>query len=189
MRNAIIAIAEIGYQHGALDLRGTIRALTTTLSGADTQGGSDIAQQYVKNACILAAQNPRQASRCSAVTVARKVTELRVAANVMRRMTRQQLLAAYLNAAYFDHQVYGVQVAAQFYFSAPASSLTLTEAAMLAGLVQNPAAFDPLEHPAAAVQRRDIVLQRMARLHYITRARARAAEDQPLSTDRLEHIG
>ena len=58
MRNAIIAIEdERFYQHGALDLRGTIRALTTTLSGADTQGGSDIAQQYVKNACILAAQN------------------------------------------------------------------------------------------------------------------------------------
>jgi membrane peptidoglycan carboxypeptidase len=181
MRNAIIAIEdERFYQHGALDLRGTIRALTSTLSGSGTQGGSDIAQQYVKNACILAAQNPRQAAQCSAVTVARKLTELRVAANVMRRMTRNQLLAAYLNAAYFNHQAYGVQVAGRFYFSTPARSLTLTQAALLAGLVQNPAAFDPLQHPVAAVHRRNIVLQAMARLHYISRARAASAEAQPL---------
>ncbi|MGN6795521.1 MAG: transglycosylase domain-containing protein [Streptosporangiaceae bacterium] len=181
MRDAIIAIEdERFYQHGALDLRGTIRALSTTLSGAGTQGGSDIAQQYVKNACILAAQNPKQAARCSAVTVARKVTELRVAANVMRRMTRHQLLAAYLNAAYFNHLAYGVQVAAQFYFSTPAKSLTLPQAAMLAGLVQNPAAFDPLEHPVAAAHRRNIVLQRMAHLHYISQSLAASAEAQPL---------
>ncbi len=181
MRHAIIAIEdERFYQHGALDVRGTIRALTTTLSGSGTQGGSDIAQQYVKNACILAAQSPRQAARCSAVTVARKLTELRVAANVMRRMTRHQLLAAYLNAAYFNNQAYGVQVAAQFYFSTPAKSLTLTQAAMLAGLVQNPAAFDPLQHPLAALSRRNVVLQRMARLHDISFARAALAESQPL---------
>ncbi|MDR2986615.1 MAG: transglycosylase domain-containing protein, partial [Nocardiopsaceae bacterium] len=71
MRNAIIAIEdERFYEHGALDLHGTIRALTTTLTGSGTQGGSDIAQQYVKNACILAARNPDQTAKCSAVTVA-----------------------------------------------------------------------------------------------------------------------
>ncbi|HKR69410.1 MAG TPA: transglycosylase domain-containing protein [Streptosporangiaceae bacterium] len=181
MQNAIIAIEdERFYHHGALDLRGTIRAVSMTLSGSGTQGGSDIAQQYVKNACILAAQNPKEAAECSAVTVARKVTELRVAANVMRRMTRHQLLAAYLNAAYFNHQAYGVEVAAQFYFSTPARSLTLTEAAMLAGLVQNPAAYDPLQHPVAATQRRNEVLQAMARLHYISRTVAESAQAQPL---------
>ncbi len=188
MRDAIIAIEdERFYQHGALDLRGTIRALTTTLSGAGTQGGSDIAQQYVKNACILAAQTTREAAGCSAVTVARKLTELRVAANVMRRMTRHQLLAAYLNAAYFYNQVYGIQVAARFYFSTPARSLTLTQAATLAGLVQNPAAYDPVHHPQAALTRRNVVLRAMARLHYISPARAAWAQSQPLGrhTSRL----
>lgn len=181
MRNAIIAIEDQRfYQHGALDLRGTIRALATTLSGAGTQGGSDIAQQYVKNACILAAQTPRDAATCTAVTVARKLTELRVAANVMHRMTRHQLLAAYLNAAYFYNQVYGVQVAARFYFSVPARSLTLTQAATLAGLVQNPAAYDPVHHPRAALARRNVVLGAMARLNYITPARAAWAQSQPL---------
>jgi membrane peptidoglycan carboxypeptidase len=180
MRNAAIAIEdERFYHHGALDLHGAIRALAMTLSGAGTQGGSDIAQQYVKNACILAAQTPGQAAACSSVTVARKLRELRVAANVMRRMTRHQLLAAYLNAAYFDNQAYGIQVAAQFYFSTPARSLTLIQAAMLAGLVQNPAAYDPLQHPVAAIRRRNVVLQRMAQLGYISRARAALASGQP----------
>lgn len=180
MRNAIIAIEdERFYQHGALDPHGSIRALATTLSGAGTQGGSDIAQQYVKNACILAAQKPEQVAACTAVTVARKLRELRVAVNVMRRMSRHQLLAAYLNAAYFDHQAYGIQVAAQFYFSTPARSLTLIQAAMLAGLVQNPAAYDPLEHPVAAISRRNLVLRKMVQLGYISRARAALAAAQP----------
>jgi membrane peptidoglycan carboxypeptidase len=181
MRNAIVAIEdERFYHHGALDLRGTIRALATTLSGAGTQGGSDIAQQYVKNACILASQTASQIARCTAETVARKVTELRVAANVMREMTRHQLLAAYLNAVYFDNEAYGIQVAAQFYFSTPAKSLTLVQAAMLAGLVQNPTAYDPLQHPEAARLRRSMVLAAMARLGYITGERATWADSQPL---------
>jgi membrane peptidoglycan carboxypeptidase len=181
MRNAIVAIEDARfYHHGALDLRGTIRALATTLSGSGTQGGSDIAQQYVKNACILASQTPSQAARCTAETVARKLTELRVAANVMREMTRHQLLAAYLNAAYFDNQAYGIEVAAQFYFSTPARSLSLVQAAMLAGLVRNPAAYDPLQHPRAAMLRRSAVLAAMARLGYITRAKAAWADEQPL---------
>ncbi len=180
MRDAIVAIEdERFYQHGALDLHGTIRALATTLSGAGTQGGSDIAQQYVKNACILASQTPEQIAACTVETVARKLRELRVAANVMRRMNRDQLLAAYLNAAYFDNEAYGIQVAAQFYFSTPARSLTLTQAAMLAGLVQNPSAYDPRQHPVAAIARRNLVLQQMARLGYITRATAARAAGQP----------
>jgi membrane peptidoglycan carboxypeptidase len=180
MRSAIIAIEdERFYDHGALDLHGTVRALATTLFGAGTQGGSDIAQQYVKNACILAAQTPGQAAACSAETVTRKLRELRVAANVMRRMNRHQLLAAYLNAVYFDNEAYGIEVAAQFYFSTPASSLTLIQAAMLAGLVENPAAYDPLQHPVAAISRREVVLKQMARLGYISKARAAWAADQP----------
>src|SRR5215475_3089050 len=91
MRNAIVAIEdERFWQHGALDLHGTIRAVVTTLSGRATQGGSDIAQQYVKNACILTASTPQQVQACSAETVVRKLRELRAAVNVMREMTRPQ---------------------------------------------------------------------------------------------------
>ena len=134
MRHAIIAIEDSRYYpRCALDVHGTIRALTTTLSGAGTQCGSDIAQQFVKNACILTAPNTAQVAACSAETAARKLRELRIAANVMHEMSKNELLAAYLNAAYYENNSYGIQVASRFYFSTSASKLTLPEAAMLAG--------------------------------------------------------
>src|SRR5215472_10479289 len=141
MRNAIIAIEDSRfYHHGAIDIRGTFRALAITLAGSVTQGGSDIAQQYVKNACILTATNSAQIAACTAETVVRKLRELRVAANVIHQMTRNQLLA---------------------------------------GLVQNPAAYDPLASPTAALDRRNVVLARMAQLGYITQAVAERAANQP----------
>ncbi len=181
MRSAIVAIEDSRFfQHGALDPRGTIRALATTLSGAGTQGGSDLAQQYVKNACILTATTLAQSEACTAETVARKLRELRIAANVMQEMTRPQLLAAYLNAAYFENQAYGIQVASQFYFSTTAARLTLTQAALLAGIVRNPVAYDPLLHPQASLERRDVVLERMAELGDITPEAAAGASAMPL---------
>jgi membrane peptidoglycan carboxypeptidase len=181
MRHAIVAIEDARfYTHGAFDLHGTVRALISTLSGSQVQGGSTLAQQYVKNACILMATNAARAAECAAETVARKVRELRIAANVLQHMTREQLLAAYLNAAYFENHAYGIQVASKFYFSTSASNLNLTQAAMLAGLVENPVAYDPLLHPVAARDRRNVVLATMARLGYITRARATSAGAQGL---------
>ena len=176
MRNAIVAIEdERFYQHGALDLRGTLRALVSDLRNTQVQGGSTIAQQYVKNALLLTATTPAQRAAAIAEDPERKIRELRMAATVEQEMTKQQLLAAYLNAAYFDNQAYGVEVAAERYFSTSAARLTLTQAATLAGLVENPAAYDPTAHPRAAVARRNQVLARMAQLGYITSARAAAA--------------
>jgi membrane peptidoglycan carboxypeptidase len=180
MRRAIIAIEDSRYyQHGALDFRGTIRALATTLSG-QTQGGSDIAQQYVKNACLLTATSLVEAAQCRAETVVRKLRELRIAANVINHMTRHQLLAAYLNAVYFENHSYGIQVASRFYFSVPASKLTLDQSATLAGIVRNPYAYNPLQFPHASRDRRNVVLARMAQLGYITNATAERAAGQPL---------
>ena len=181
MRSAIVSIEDARfYSHGAFDLHGTVRALISTLSGSQVQGGSTLAQQYVKNACILMATSSTRAAECAAETVARKVRELRIAANVLQHMTRQQLLAAYLNAAYFENHAYGIQVASQFYFSTSARNLSLTQAAMLAGLVENPVAYDPLLHPVAARDRRNVVLAAMARLGYITRPDAAAASAEGL---------
>jgi len=181
MRHAIVAIEDARfYSHGAFDLHGTVRAMISTLSGSQVQGGSTLAQQYVKNACILMATSTSAASACAAETVARKVRELRIAANVLQHMTREQLLAAYLNAAWFENHAYGIQVASQFYFSTSARNLNLTQSAMLAGLVENPVAYDPLLHPRAALDRRNLVLATMARLGYITRARAAAARAERL---------
>ena len=181
MREAIVAIEDSRYyHHGAIDLQGTMRAIVTDLTGGQIQGGSTIAQQYVKNALLLTAAGSAEQRAAAADTLARKVRELRIAANVEHELTPDQLLAAYLNAAYFDNETYGVEVAAQRYFGTTAAQLTLDQSALLAGLVENPSLYDPVTNPAAAVQRRNLVLGRMAQLRYISQPAAAAAERAPL---------
>jgi membrane peptidoglycan carboxypeptidase len=186
MREAIVAIEDSRfYQHGAIDFRGTIRALVYNLMHRQVQGGSTLSQQYVKNVEILSAPNPVKAfASATADTIGRKIRELRMAARVEHQMSKNQILAGYLNAAFFGNQAYGVQVAAQRYFSTSAAKLTLPQAAMLAGIVENPSAYDPLNGGSqglqATMQRRNTVLARMAQLHDIPAATAAAAEKQPL---------
>jgi membrane peptidoglycan carboxypeptidase len=181
MRNAIVAIEDSRfYQHGALDPRGTVRAFVNDLEHKNIQGGSDLAQQYVKNALVLTAPNAQAAAADAAPNVERKIRELRMAADVEHEMNRHQLLAAYLNVAYFENQAYGIQVAAERYFNTTANKLTLRESAMLAGMVENPSADDPFTQPKQAKARRNVVLGRMAQLKYITKAQATAAQNTPL---------
>lgn len=181
MRQAIVAIEDARFwQHGALDLHGTLRAVALDLGGKAVQGGSDLAQQYVKNACILTARTKAEQATCTSDTLARKLTELRTAANLEHEYTKAQLLTDYLNAAYFENQAYGIQVAAQRYFDTSAKHLTLTQAALLAGLVENPAGYDPLTNPSAALARRATVLQQMAKFGYISQAAATRASKAKL---------
>ncbi len=181
MRDAIVAIEDSRfYHHGAIDFRGTARALVADLTGRQVQGGSTLAQQYVKNASLLTATSSAEQQAAVAETIGRKIRELRIAANVEHELTLDQLLAAYLNVAYFANQVYGIEVAAESYFGRTAANLSLPESAMLAGLVENPALFDPLTDPAMATQRRNVVLGRMAQLGYISKATAAAASRAPL---------
>jgi membrane peptidoglycan carboxypeptidase len=182
MRNAIIAIEDAPfYTQGALDPRATLRALVSTGSGAQLQGASTIAQQYVKNVKVLQAGHNASAVQAAIYpSLQRKIQQLRLAIEVEHELTPQQLLASYLNVAYFDNNANGIQVAAQVYFSKNASQLTLPESALLAGIVQSPSAYDPFSHPAAALQRRAEVLTRMWQLHYISKATALATEKLPL---------
>jgi membrane peptidoglycan carboxypeptidase len=183
MRDAIVAIEDnLYWQQGALDPRGTLRALVSNSSGSQLQGASTLAQQYVKNVHILQAGNNQAAASAAAYpSIQRKIQQLRQAATVEHEMTQQQLLANYLNVAYFNQHAWGIQVAAEVYFSEPASKLTLTQAAMLAGIVQSPSEYDPVVNPTAAKFRRNEVLTRMAQLHYITSAESAAAERSPIS--------
>ena len=181
MRNAIIAIEDSRYyQHGAIDFRGTIRALVNDLQHKPVQGGSTIAQQYVKNVLILTAKNPAQAEGATKETISRKIHELRLAIAVEHKMSRNQILAGYLNDAYFGNLAVGVQIAAWTYFDTSANKLTLAQAALLAGLVENPSAYDPIAHPSTAIERRNTVLARMQQLHMISSATAAAAEHKRL---------
>ncbi|HEY2505433.1 MAG TPA: transglycosylase domain-containing protein [Streptosporangiaceae bacterium] len=186
MRDAIVAIEDKSfYNQGALDPRGTLRALVNNSGGGSLQGASTLAQQYVKNVRVLQAGTNQSAVDAAVYPdLQRKVQDLRVAVDVEHEMSQQQLLAGYLNVAYFDNNAWGIQVAAQVYFSKSASQLTLPEAALLAGLVQSPTTYDPFTNVAAATARRNTVLTDMSEQHYVSKADALAAEKTPLDTRR-----
>ncbi|HTA07428.1 MAG TPA: transglycosylase domain-containing protein [Streptosporangiaceae bacterium] len=185
MRDAIVSIEDSSFfQQGALDPRGTLRALLHNSGGSGLQGASTLAQQYVKNVRVLQAQTPAEVQAATYPNLQRKIQQLRLAADVEHEMTQQQLLAAYLNVAFFDNSAYGIEVASQVYFSVSASQLTLPEAALLAGLVQSPTTYDPFTNPANALQRRSEVLVRMWQLHYISKATEQAAIKSPLGLKR-----
>ena len=181
MRNAIVAIEDSRfYLHGAMDPRGTLRAFVNDANNSSVQGGSTLAQQYVKNALILTAPSKKAKAAAVAESPTRKIRELRIAANIEHEMTKHQLLAAYLNVAYFENNAYGIQVAAERYFQTDALHLSLRESALLAGIVENPTLYDPITDPGPATVRRNLVLVRMAQLGYISQATARATEKESL---------
>lgn len=190
MRKAMIDIEDSRfYEHGALDLKGTIRAMASNVESEQTQGGSTLTQQYVKNLLVDSARTDEEYREATAPTVGRKLRELRYALDIEQRMTKDQILEGYLNIAYFGAGAYGVQAAAKRYFSVPASKLTLGQAALLAGITQNPTAFDPIRNPKDARHRRDIVLYRMAQLNHITKAQADEEAAKPIQLNRTDPVG
>jgi membrane peptidoglycan carboxypeptidase len=185
MISAIVAIEDSRYWvHGAIDLRGTIRAAVNDLQHRPVQGGSTIAQQYVKNILLLTAEeagNTTAEKAAYADTLSRKLNELRLAVGIEHQFTKQEILAGYLNDAYFGNNAYGIETAAETYFGTTADKLTVTQAATLAGIVENPSLYDPIHDPAIAVIRRNTVLARMAQTkNGLTYAQAAADEKQPL---------
>lgn len=191
MNKAIIAIEDSRfYEHGAMDLKGAIRALATNVeSGETAQGGSTLTQQYVKNLLVESAASDEEYRAVTAPTAGRKLRELRYALDIEQKMTKDQILEGYLNIAYFGAGAYGVQAASKRYFSKPASKLNLEQAALLAGITKNPTAFDPTLNPKDARNRRNTVLQRMAQLGMITKAEADATAAKPVKLDETRPEG
>jgi membrane peptidoglycan carboxypeptidase len=184
MPDAIVSIEDQRfYQHGGIDLKGTLRALVNDSSGGSLQGGSSIAQQYVKNVLeVEAGDNAAAQQAAIADTLSRKITELKYAIAVEQQMSKQELLDRYLNIVYFGNDAYGVEAAAERYFSTTSAKLTVPQAAMLAAIVNSPTMYDPFQHPQEALARRNIVIADMAlpTLHYITAQQAAAFEKTPL---------
>jgi membrane peptidoglycan carboxypeptidase len=176
MRKAIVAIEDYRfYQHGALDLKGTLRAfITNQASDGVVQGGSSITQQMVKQTLINQARNKAEVAAAQADTYERKFNELRYAIAFEDKYSKDWILERYLNVAYFGDGAYGIEAAARRFFSVPASRLTLRQAALLAGLVKNPSKFDPTDNPQEARARRNVVLERMRELGVIPDQRAAA---------------
>ncbi|MFF0413876.1 transglycosylase domain-containing protein [Kitasatospora sp. NPDC004745] len=170
------------YEHGAVDLKGILRAVTKNAeSGAAVQGASTLTQQYVKNVNVeKAGDDPVAVLEAQRKTLGRKIQELRYAIKLEEDLTKEQILTNYLNITFYGHQAYGIEAASQRYFSKDAKDLTLPEAAMLAGLVQNPSQYDPKLHPVAAQKRRDTVLDKMVENKHITADQAKEAKAAPL---------
>lgn len=170
MQRAIIDIEDVRfYEHGGIDVKGTVRALLRNgATGTVTQGGSTLTQQYVKNVLVENARTKTQRLAATADTLARKVREAKYAIELEHKLTKNQILERYLNIVYFGDGAYGIGAAARHYFNEPVTALTLPQSALLAGLVQSPEAYNPRFYPQLATERRNTVLAQMLKYHSIT---------------------
>ncbi len=179
MQYSIVAIEDNRfYEHKGVDLRGVLRAASADTSSGDyAQGASTITEQYVKLADVeLAGQDKTAQAAATEKSIDRKLTDARCAIALEKTLTKQQILTDYLNIAYFGEGIYGVGTAAEYYFGVPIQKVTLAQAALLAGLVNNPTAFDPVLHPAAATERRDDVLAAVKKYDMLPAAQISAAD-------------
>ncbi len=192
MQHAIISIEDKRfYENQGVDMRGTARALWQDItSRAAVQGGSTITQQFVKNA--TEAQDKR--------TVLQKVREAALAYHLTRKWSKEKILTEYLNSIYFGNGAYGIESASRTYFGRDvghhgcgkperrcASELKPEEAALLAGLVASPTAYDPIAHPTAARNRRNVVLENMLEQGYVTHEQYVRGRAQPVPSSSLVH--
>ncbi|WP_329569799.1 transglycosylase domain-containing protein [Kitasatospora sp. NBC_01266] len=183
MKSALVDIEDNRfYQHGAIDVKGVLRALNNNASGSGTQGASTLTQQYVKNVFVEEAGDDAAAVQAAqAQTVGRKVKEMKYAIKVEQTLSKDQILTNYLNITFFGEQAYGIEAASERYFSVHAKDLTLPQAALLAGMVQSPTGYDPIINPKTAKERRDTVLKKMAQYGTITQAQADEAIGTPIT--------
>jgi len=171
LKNATIAIEDSRfYEHGGLDAKGIARAVWRDVKGHKlAEGGSTLTQQLVRSVCLTQRK-----------TFTRKVKESFLALSVERKLSKDEILELYLNQVYYGSGAYGVEAASETYFGKPVSRLKLSEAALIAGLPQRPSGYSPHQNLKAAINRRDIVLNRMAELGYITaQERDRAKRARP----------
>jgi membrane peptidoglycan carboxypeptidase len=185
MREALIAIEDSRfYEHGGVDAQGTLRALATNLAaGGVMEGGSTLTQQLVKQTLLQTAQTPEQRAEATEESIDRKLVEARLALALEETYSKEEILTRYLNIAYFGSGAYGVQAAAQRYFSVDSADLNLAQASVLAGLMQSPAIDSPLVSPENAQSRRNLVLARMHELGYITDVELADTTAQPVVVD------
>ncbi|HEY58851.1 MAG TPA: penicillin-binding protein 1C [Anaerolineae bacterium] len=175
LKQATVAVEDATfYTNPGVDWRGMMRALWLDLrAGRVVAGGSTITQQVVRHLLLADEAGER--------TLRRKVREAVLAWRLTRTLSKDEILALYLNTTYYGGLAYGVEAAAQTYFGKPAAQLTLPECVLLAGLPQAPARYDPFTHPEAARARRDTVLRLMVRHGFLTPPEVAQAQAVPLS--------
>ncbi|HNS51883.1 MAG TPA: PBP1A family penicillin-binding protein [Anaerolineae bacterium] len=175
LRQAVIATEDAGfYENPGVEPWAIVRALWINLRGGEVlSGGSTITQQLARNLLMSADERAQR-------TLIRKLREAVLAWRLARHYSKDQILELYLNETYFGNMAYGVEAAAQTYFDKHVHDLDLAESAMLAGLPQAPAPYNPLEHLDAAQERQSVVLELMTRYGAITPEQARQARQEKL---------
>ena len=183
MKAAIVAIEDRRfYQHNGVDWQGTIRAvIANSASGDVVQGASTLTQQYVKNYFLyVTAKTETERLKATEQTSARKLKEAQIALQMERTLSKEEILTRYLNIVSFGNGAAGVAAAARTYFNTTPDKLTVAQAALLAGMVRNIAATDPVTKPQAALDRRNVVIGQMRDQQMIDDGQAKAALASPL---------
>ncbi|MEZ2391635.1 transglycosylase domain-containing protein [bacterium RCC_150] len=184
IKDGIVAIEDSRfYEHSGIDPRGILRALISDLGGGTKEGASTITQQYVANVLNeskLSAGQTGDVVLNGQKTLGDKVREMKLAVELEKKYTKDQILEGYLNIVFFNRDAYGIEAAARHFFSVSAKDLTLPQAALLAGLVNSPSYYDPSIHPDHSIQRRNQVLSEMLTQGKIQQAQYAAAVATPI---------
>jgi membrane peptidoglycan carboxypeptidase len=187
MKAALIAIEDRRfYEHNGVDWRGTLRAAVSNQTSGDVQGASTLTQQYVKNYLINVVyrgdepEKKLEQKKAQEQTITRKLREARIAIQLEQKMTKDDILTGYLNIVEFAYQVYGIGAAAHAYFHTTADKLTVAQAALLAGMVNNPSLYNPWQRPRETLDRRNLVISKMVENQKLSPEFAEAAKKEPL---------
>ncbi|MGO4591252.1 transglycosylase domain-containing protein [Paenarthrobacter sp. 2TAF44] len=186
IKDAVISIEDSRfYEHGGIDTTGIMRAIVSTARG-NKQGASTITQQYVNNVIneSLVASGKDEDVKLNGLNkgVGDKLREMKLAIALEKKFSKEQILEGYLNIVFFNRDAYGIEAASKFFFSTTAKDLTLPQAALLAGLVNSPSAFDPITNPDNSKKRRDLVLAAMVNQGKISQAEYDEAVATPVTT-------
>ena len=158
VQRAFIAIEDNRfYQHSGIDYRGTARALVSTLSGREVQGGSTITQQLAKNAFLTQERS-----------IIRKIKEAFIAKELEHKYTKDEILTMYLNQIYFGQGAYGIESASLYYFGKHVQNLDIAEAATLAAIPKSPNYYNPFENPKESKNRQELVIDQMVKYGFIS---------------------
>jgi membrane peptidoglycan carboxypeptidase len=192
MKGAVVSIEDRRfYEHHGVDWKGTVRALISNSSSGDTQGASTLTQQYVKNYLINVVyrdqvgveEDPEKEigrQRAQEQTIPRKLREARLAIQIEQKMSKEEILTGYLNVVEFTDRIFGVGAAAHAYFGTTPDKLTVTQSALLAGMVNNPSLYNPWKRPEETLKRRNRVIDTMVDTNRLAKTDAEKAKKEPL---------
>lgn len=187
MQQAVVAREDRRFwTHAGVDVQGVMRAFVQTyLVKGSQQGGSSLTQQYVKNVLLMQAiEDDDSIAQYHATedTIARKIREMLISVQMEKKYSKAEILQGYLNIAQFGNNLYGVETAAQRYFSVSAADLNVVQSATIAAITKNPSLYDPLveENQKESENQRNIVLKLMLQEGYITQKQYTEAVNTPL---------